>query len=92
MGNGQRFGDRARVMDVAPSAAGALAMGRRAVVVKLQRHADDVIALSLQQRSRDRGIDAARHGDDDPRILRPAFDIEAVEHDRITIRRIRPAQ
>ena len=40
-------------------AAGALAMGRRAVVVKLQRDPDHVVALGLQQGSRHRGIDAA---------------------------------
>ena len=55
-------------------------MGRRAVVVKLQRDADDVVALGLEQRRRHRGIDAARHGDDDAGVLRPAFDIETVEH------------
>ena len=83
--------DRARVMDVAPGAAGALAMRRGAVVVKLQGDADDVIALGLEQGGRHRGIDAAGHGDDDPRVLRTAFGIEAVEHAGIPISRVRPS-
>ena len=73
MRNADALGDRARVMDVAPGAAGALAVGRGAVVVELQGHADDVVALGLEQRGRDRGIDAAGHGDDDARVLRTAF-------------------
>ena len=80
MRNADALGDIARVVDVLAGAAGALAMGRRAMVVKLQRDADDVVALRLQQRSRGRGVDAAGHGDDDPGILRTAFEIETVEH------------
>ena len=52
----------------------------RAVVVELQRDADHVVAGLGQQRRGDRGIDAARHGDDDARVGRPSFDIEAVQH------------
>jgi len=48
------LGDVTRVVNVLTRAAGALAMGGRAMVVKLQRDADDVIALCLQQRSRRR--------------------------------------
>ena len=44
MGNADALGDGARVVDVAAGAAGALAVGRGAVVVELQRDADDVIA------------------------------------------------
>ena len=80
MRNADALGDRARVVDVLAGAAGALAVGRGAMVVELQRHADDVVALGLEQRRGDRGIDAARHGDDDAGVLRPAFEIEAVEH------------
>ena len=82
-------GDGARVMDVAPGAAGALAVRGRAMVVELQRHADDVVALGLEQRGRDRGVDAARHRDDDARVLRTALRVEAVEHAPIPIRRPR---
>ncbi len=78
--NADALGDRAGVVDVLAGAAGALAVGGGAVVVELQRDADDVIALGLQQRGRDRGIDAARHGDDHAGVLRPTFEIEAVEH------------
>ena len=72
--------DRTRVMDVAAGTAGALPVRRRAVVVELQRDADDVIALRLEQRGRHRRVDAARHRDDDAGVLRPALRIEAVEH------------
>ena len=92
MRDADALGDRARVMDVAPGAAGALAVGGGAVVVKLQGHADDVVALRLEQRGRDRGIDAAGHGDDDPRVLRTALRVEAVEHAAIPIRRVLAAQ
>ena len=44
MRNADALGDRARVVDVLAGAAGALAVGRRAVIVKLQRDADDVVA------------------------------------------------
>ena len=74
------LGDIAGIVDVLPGAAGALAMGGRAMIVELQRDADDVVALGLQQRSRHRGIDAAGHGDDDPGVLRTAFEIQTVEH------------
>ncbi len=80
MRDADALGDIAGVVDILAGAAGALAMGRRAMVVELQRDADDVIALGLQQRSRRRGIDAARHGDDNPGVLRTAFEIETVEH------------
>ena len=44
MRNADALGDRAGVVDVLAGAAGALAVGRRAVVVELQRDADDVVA------------------------------------------------
>ena len=47
-------------------AAGALAVGRGAMIVKLQGDADHVVAFGLQQRSGRRRIDTAGHGDDDP--------------------------
>ena len=72
MRNADALGDRAGVVDIAAGAAGALAVGRRAVVVKLQRDADDIVAGVGQQRGGDRGIDAARHRDDDARVGRPA--------------------
>ena len=92
MRNADALRDPARIVDVAPRAAGALAVGSRAMVVELQCDADHVVALGLKQRGCYRGVDAARHGDDDARILRPAFGLEAVEHGRIPIRRGHLAQ
>jgi hypothetical protein len=46
-------GNIARIVNILPRAAGALAvLGRRAVVVKLQRNADHVVTFGLEQRSR----------------------------------------
>ena len=78
--NADPFGDEAGVVDVLAGAACALAMGRRAMVVKLQRHADHVIALGLQQRGRGGRIHAAGHRDHDASVLRAALHVEAVEH------------
>src|SRR5262249_50880298 len=80
MRNADIGGDPAGIVDVAAGAAGALAMGRLAVVVELQRDADDVVAFGLEQRGGHRRVDAARHGDDDARVLRRARKIETVEH------------
>jgi hypothetical protein len=72
--------DRAGVMDVLPGATGALAVRRLAMVVKLERDPDDVVTLRLEQRRRDRGIDAARHRDDHARVLRPSLQVERIQH------------
>src|SRR5450759_3299112 len=80
MRNADALGNAARIIDVLPGAAGALAVGGGAVVVELQRDADHVIALGLEQRGGHRGIDAAGHGDDDTGVLRAAIEIEAVWH------------
>ncbi len=78
MGNAEGLGHAARIVDVAAGAAGALPVGRGAVVVELERDADDVVALALQQAGHHRGIDAARHGDDDARLVRRLRKIERV--------------
>ena len=80
MRNADPVGDVAGVVDVLPGAAGALAVRRRPMVVKLQRHADDVIALLLQKRGGHRRVDAAGHGDDDAGVLRAPFEVETVAH------------
>ena len=80
MGNADALGDRPCVMDVLTGAAGAPAVGGRAVVVELQRHPDDIVALGLEQRRSDRRIDAARHGDDHAGRVRPPLDIECIAH------------
>ena len=75
------LGNASRVVDVLPCATRAFAMDRGAVVVKLQCHPDHVITLRLEQGGRHRGVDTARHGDDDTGVFRPAIKIEAVGHD-----------
>jgi hypothetical protein len=80
MRDADALGDAARVVDILASAAGALAVGRRAMIVELQGDADHVIALGLEQRGGDRGVDAARHGNDDAGILRAPPEIETVGH------------
>ena len=79
MRNIQPGRDLARVMNILTGAAGALAMLGGAVIVKLQRHADHVVALLLEQRCDDRGINAARHRDNHPRLGGRLRQIEAVE-------------
>ena len=51
-------------------------MNRRTVIVKLQGHADNVVSLLLEQRSHDRGIDPARHRNDDARLCRGLIETE----------------
>ena len=82
MGDAEPGGDVARVVDVLAGAAGALAVGRRAVVIELHRHADDVVAVARQQRRGDARIDAARHRDDDARVLGGLGQAEAIEGTR----------
>ena len=62
MRDADRLGDAAGIVDVLAGAAGALAMGGGAVIVELQRDADDIVALALEQGRDDGRIDAARHG------------------------------
>ena len=90
MGNAKPGGDVAGVVNVTAGAAGALAMSRRAMVVKLQRDSDHVIALGLEQRSRHRRIDAAGHGDHDAGVLGTAFEIETALHGSDRIGAARP--
>ena len=79
MRQAQPGGDVARVVDVLPGAAGALAVDRGAMVVKLHGEADDVIALARQHRRDDAGIDAPRHGHDDARLRRRLGQAERVQ-------------
>ncbi len=80
MGNADPLGDEARVVNVLSGAAGALAVRRLAMIVELQGHAHDVIALGLEQRRGHRGIHPARHGDDHAGGFRPTFQFQAVGH------------
>src|SRR5258708_39754644 len=73
-------GNHAGVVDVLAGATGALSMRGGAMIVQLERNADYVVTFGLEERSRDGRIDAARHGDDNPRVCRPTFNIETVSH------------
>src|SRR5262249_35782763 len=67
-------------MDVLAGAAGALAVGRGAMVVQLQRDANDVVPLRFEERRRDRGIDTTRHGHHHAGLLRPSLEVKTVTH------------
>ena len=79
MGESHLLGDAAGVVDVAARAARALLGQCRAVVIELQRHAHHVIAFLGQLRRHDRAVDAARHGDDDPRLGGRLGEAERIE-------------
>ena len=64
MRNAEPRRDGARILNILARAAGALAMGRFAMIVKLKRHADDVIAALFEQRRNNARVDATGHGDD----------------------------
>src|SRR5690606_30754263 len=72
MGDAERRGDAARIMNILAGTAASLASRRDAVIVELERNADDIVALSLEQGRDDRRVDTARHGHDDstPRATR----------------------
>ena len=85
MGNVQPVGDPAGIVDILAGTAGLGFTDRRAVIVELQRDTDDIVALVIQQRSRHRTIDAARHGDDDTgglRLLGYAKAVQGLRHGR----------
>ena len=89
MRDAERLGDPAGIVDILAGAAGALAVRRGAVIVELQRDADHIVALVLQEGGHDGGIDAARHGDDDARCGGIAGKTERIEHGTIQRRRSR---
>jgi hypothetical protein len=64
MRKAHRLGHAAGVMDIAARAARALLRQRRAMVVKLQRDSDHIVARARQLGRDHRGIDAARHRHD----------------------------
>src|SRR6202040_4070182 len=71
-------GGKTRIMDVLSGATGSFAMNRRAMVVKLQRYADHLVALLLEQRGHDRGVDPTRHRDDHARLRRGLIEPETI--------------
>ncbi len=84
MRDAQPLGDARGVMDVLPGAACALLRQGRAVVVELQRDADDVEPLLDQQRRGHRAVDAAGHGDDDAAVARRLVEAKGVHLPRLT--------
>ena len=78
MRDAQPVADLAGVVDILPGAARALLLQGHAVIVELQRDADHLIALLMQQRRGDGAVHPARHGDDHAGILRPLIDPERI--------------
>ncbi len=70
MGDAEPVGDLLGVVDVLAGAAGARAAHRLAMIVELERDADHLGAGLRGERGRDRAVDAAGHGDDDPGLAR----------------------
>ena len=64
VGDADLFGSHAGVVDILASAAGTGLFQRRAVIVKLERDADDFIAGLMQEGGDHSGIDSAGHGGD----------------------------
>ena len=62
------LGHPPRVMNIPPRTAGALLGQRRAMVIKLQGDAHDVIAFFSQHRRHDRTVDPTRHRHHHPRL------------------------
>jgi len=65
VGYAQPVGHGARIADIVAGAAGPLAARRRAVIVKLQRHANGFRAAAGGQGGDYRTVHPARHGHDD---------------------------
>src|SRR4051812_12195197 len=80
MSDAEPVGDGLGVIDVLPRAARARSARGLAMVVELERHADDLGTGLGGERSRDRAVDAARHGDDDSGIARRAAKLKIDPH------------
>src|SRR5262245_61132822 len=78
--NANALRNAARIVVILACAARPLAVGRGPMVIKLQRYPNRVLARGLEQGGRDRRVYAARHGNDDASVCRPAVEIEAVGH------------
>jgi hypothetical protein len=75
----------ARVVNVGAGATGALLPDRFAVIIELQRNADDIIARTLGECRGDRRIHAARHRDNDAGLRGIACNLEIRSHGRWVI-------
>ena len=71
-------GDLAGIGNILAGAAGAGLARGDALVIELQGDAHDVVALLLQERRRDRQIDAARHRDHHAGVAGRLVDIEGI--------------
>ena len=58
----------AGIVNILPRAAGAFLLDGCAMIVQLQRDADDIVALRLQHGGHNGTIDTARHGSDNARF------------------------
>ncbi len=83
MRDADRLGDPAGIVDILARAAGTLTMGSGAVIVELQGNSKHIVALPFQESSNDGGIDAARHGNNDPRFGGISRKTERIEHHTI---------
>ncbi len=76
--DGEPLGDLAGIGNILAGAAGAGLPGGHTLVVELQGDAHDVVTLFLQERRRDRRIDAARHRDHHAGVAGRLVDTEGI--------------
>ena len=72
--------DPARVVNILASAAGSGPTHRLAMIVKLQRDADDFGTGLSGERGSHRAVDAAGHGNDDPSLPGRPIKVKADGH------------
>ena len=80
MGDAEPVGDLLGIINVLPRATGARSADRLPMIVELESHSDDLRARAGGKRGRDRAVDSARHGDDDPGVAHGAADLEIHLH------------
>ncbi len=79
MRDAELLGDIARILDVAPRAAGAGAMRRGAMIIELKGDADHLVAGARQQSRNDRRINAAGHRDNHACLLCRLGNVQSVQ-------------
>jgi hypothetical protein len=78
MGNAKLIGDGACVAYVLSSAARPCPFYGAPMIIKLQSDANGFRARARRERGHNRGINAARHGDDDPLTLKVRAKLEII--------------